>query len=210
MNIFLLFILLTIAWWLVRLQKKYIIVETFLAFLSCASLVLSFVALVTGHDLVKSAWEDLNALRSASPEPIYSSAPLPKSTLPPTAPFQVLLPDSIPESTPASDMKKGSKSSFVCKTAIYNVGKSVNRNSDGKIHIEWLPLANQDIYKLKLEADDPFLDAETEREYTCENSWYDADVSDFPRNTLLFASVAVWDPDANDWVYTTPISFTLH
>ncbi|MDE5907950.1 MAG: hypothetical protein K2H52_04285 [Lachnospiraceae bacterium] len=212
MNIFLLFIICIIAWGLIRLQDKYVIIEKVLGFFSCATLLLSIVAFFTGYDLVKSAWTDLKSLWSTSPESVYSSTPLYESTLPPTAPpapLQVVLPDSIPEGTPASDMAEGSKSSLVCETAIYNIGNRVNRNSDDKIHIEWLPLANQDNYKLRIEADDPFLDAETEREYTCEDNWCDVDVSDFPNGTLLFAAVAVWDPEANEWIYSEPISFTL-
>lgn len=213
MNIFFLFIIFFLSWRLICLQDKFKIIERSLAFLSCATLLLSIVSFFTGYDLAKSVWEDLKHLSTVSSEADYSATPLPTPTLQPTtppAPLQVLLPDSIPDITPASGRAEGSKSNIICETAIYNIGSSIHRNSDNKIHITWLPLANQDSYKLKVEADDPFLDAETEQEYTCKDNWCDVDVSDYPNGTLLFASVAVWNHETNEWVYSEPISFTLY
>lgn len=212
MNIFFLFIIFFLSWMLVYFQYKSKIIERILAVLSCVTLLLSIASFFTGYDLAKSAWEDLKHFSTVPSEIDYSATSLSKPTLQPTAPpapLQVLLPDSIPSSTSAPERTAGSKSNVVCETAIYNIGDSIQRNSDDKIHITWLPLANQDSYKLKIEADDPFLDVETEHEYTCKDNWCDVNVSDYPGGTLLFASVAVWNPETNEWVYSEPISFTL-
>lgn len=92
--------------------------------------------------------------------------------------------------------------------AFLNVWEKMYRDSNGIIHIAWTPLSGQNTYKINIEIDDPFLNADTSREYFCEDSSYDIDLSECSPKTVIFLSVGVYDDELSDWTYTKT-SFVL-
>lgn len=92
--------------------------------------------------------------------------------------------------------------------AFLNVRENMRRDSNGIIHIAWTPLSGQNTYKVNIEIDDPFLNADTSREYFCEDSAYDIDLSECSPKTVIFLSVGVYNDELSDWTYTKT-SFVL-
>lgn len=101
------------------------------------------------------------------------------------------------------------QSNYFTMPVILNVDDTVYRNEEDTIHIIWTPIIDQEKYWLKVKIDDPFIATETEVEYECNNTWYDIDVSKYPYDTVMFISIAVWDKENSQKVYSDPISFKV-
>lgn len=126
--------------------------------------------------------------------------------------IQVSIPDETErpaQSQEISDAIDTPYSAHPDTVAFLNVWENMNRDSNGIIHIAWTPLAGQNTYKINIEIDDPFLNADTSREDFCEDSSYDIDLSECSPKTVIFLSVGVYNDDLSDWTYTKT-SFVLY
>lgn len=92
-----------------------------------------------------------------------------------------------------------------------NIADNMKRDKDTEIiHISWTPLSGVNKYKILFESDDPFGSSPKEQEFITSNSSLDIDVSDYTYNTIIFASIAIFNETSSTWEYSDPISFTLY
>jgi len=193
-----------ITWALTYANEKWKPLATIVTFLSIGSLVLGVINFFTGYDPLVVIKENIGNFQFPKDDQISTE------TQPP--PFEVLIPKGSHAANSSNETVDADIPQFVYETTtvILNIEQEVYRNDDNKILFIWVPIAGRNEYKLKLEVDDPFSSAETALEYTCTEFYQYVDVSAYDRDTVMFASVGVWNESEAQWVYTDPINFTLY
>lgn len=201
--IIILIIVSIIAWIITWIQEKNKIIALILTFLSVASLILGCISFLTNYDPINTVKEFVLNKRNEHKQ---------KSAQEQTIPLEVFIPEisnDVAEQTNA-EVEKPTQSNYYTKPIILNIGDTVHRNDENKIYIMWTPIISQDKYWIKVKVDDPFINAETEFEYECKDAWYDMDVSNYSYDTVMFVSIAIWDKENSQKVYSDPISFELY
>lgn len=201
--IIILIIVAIIAWIITWIQEKNKIIALILTFLSVVSLILGCISFLTNYDPIITVKEFVLNKRNEHKQ---------KSAQEQTIPLEVFIPEvsnDVAEQTNV-EVEKPTQSNYYTKPIILNIGDTVHRNDENRIHIMWTPIIFQDIYWIKVKVDDPFINAETEFEYGCKDAWYDMDVSNYSYDTVMFVSIAIWDKENSQKVYGDPISFELY
>lgn len=200
------FILATVAiisFIIAKVQDNNKIITLILNFIGAVSTILSIITWITNYD-------PLNTVKEFATTKINESKQ--KSTQEQTTSLEVYIPKSTEHKSEPSnaEIENTKQADFLTKPIVLNIGETVHRNDENKIHVIWTPIINQDNYWLKIKVDDPFINAKTEFIYKCENTWYDIDVSKYSSDTVMFISIAIWDKENAQKIYNEPISFKLY
>ncbi len=221
---FILLLIIILSWILTYYHETYRGVAIFFTFLGMVSLFLGILQYFTDYDPLTAIKETVTSAFSeshdnAEPEETAENESKSEENSDTSNTFDTILPAiqvNIPDETenPAqskeiSDAVDTPYSDHPDTVAFLNVWESMRRDSNGIIHIAWTPLSGQNTYKVNIEIDDPFLNADTSREYFCEDSSCDIDLSECSPKTVIFLSVGVYNDDLSDWTYTKT-SFVLY
>lgn len=204
--IVILFIACMLTWIITIFYERFKIVAKFFTFLSILTVILGAILFFSGYD-------PLNALKEGVLYYISSLKNGQSSDEKLSSPIEVLIPaenKSVEWETASEVENSDPVSTYETATTILNISETAYRNDSDELFIMWVPIAGQNEYRLKIEVDDPFSDAEPVLEFLCADPWYYVDVSAYDYKTVMFASVAVWNDGISQWVYSSPLSFTLY
>lgn len=200
-----------IAWILTYFQEKYTYLALILTFISIAALIFPIISFFTDYDPLHKIKEIMlskqNTIVSEENLNTTSSSSTSSSKDSPSPTIEVV--PSNKTNYSIDNLNDDKKQNNINKAVILNIGDRTYRDDNNMIKIKWTPIEECESYKIKLEVDDPFIESKI-KEFSTEENWIDIDMSDYQENSVFFISVAIFDIDSSEWIYSEPIHSILY